>query len=233
MSCGCIRTRPTACNCLAASTTTTWRTNHIGDFQYASGGPAFAAHINNYYGGGRGDGFQLGNTTLPTDGANATDGPRSPFTVFFNDFTRTEEEVALFGEVAFDLTDSFSASLSARYYNLTSQLQGASNFSFGCRYGIGSNAQETADGRCNGTDFSNDVTVRLRTLGEYNKSGDDSVILNAWSPNGDDGSPRDLFPRRRLQPSHLGRHQERPRRYQRPEVRRLHQRERHHPQGHP
>ena len=168
-------------------------TNHIGDFQYASGGPAFAAHINNYYGSGRGDGFQLGNTTLPTDGVNATDGPRSPFTVFFNDFTRTEEELALFGEVAFDLTDSFSASLSARYYDLTSQLQGAANFSFGCRYGIGSNAQETADGRCNGTDFSNDVTLRLRTLGEYNKSGDDSVILNARSPNGEDGSPRDLF----------------------------------------
>ncbi len=168
-------------------------TNHIGDFQYASAGPAFAAHINNYYRNNSGDGFQLGNTTLPTDGVNATDGPRSPFTVFFNDFTRTEEELALFGEVAFDLTDSFSASLSARYYDLTSQLQGASNFSFGCRYGIGSNAQETADGRCNGTDFSNDVTLRLRTLGEYNKSGDDSVILNARSPNGEDGSPRDLF----------------------------------------
>ena len=168
-------------------------TNHIGDFQYASAGPAFAGHINNYYRNNSGDGFQLGNTTLPTAGVNATDGPRSPFTVFFNDFTRTEEELALFGEVAFDLTDSFSASLSARYYNLTSQLQGASNFSFGCRYGIGSNAQETADGRCNGTDFSNDVTLRLRTLGEYNKSGDDSVILNAWSPNGDDGTPRDLF----------------------------------------
>ncbi len=168
-------------------------TNHIGDFQYASGGPAFGAHINNYYGNNSGDGFQLGNTTLPTDGANATDGPRSPFTVFFNDFTRTEEELAFFGEVAFDLTDSFSASLSARYYDLTSQLQGASNFSFGCRYGIGGNALETADGRCNGNDFSNDVTLRLRTLGEYKQSGDDSVILNAMSPNGDDGSPRDLF----------------------------------------
>ena len=168
-------------------------TNHIGDFQYASGGPAFAAHINNYNRNNSGDGFQLGNTTLPTKGTNAGTEPRSPFTVFFNDFTRTEEEVAFFGEIAYDLTDSFSASFSARYYDLTSQLQGASNFSFGCRYGIGSNAQETADGRCNGTDFSNDVTLRLRTLGEYNKSGDDSVILNARSPNGEDGSPRDLF----------------------------------------
>ena len=157
-------------------------TNHIGDFQYASANEAFAEQngIPN---------FQLGNTTLPTPGANATDGPRSPFTVFFNDFTRNEEEVAFFGEVAYDLTDSFSASLSARYYDLTSQLRGASNFSFGCRFGIGGDAQETADGRCNGTGYSNDVTLRLRTLGEYNESGDDSVILNAKSPNG----ARDLF----------------------------------------
>ena len=157
-------------------------TNHIGDFQYASANEAFAEQIGM-------PGFQLGNATLPTDGVNATDGPRSPFTVFFNDFTRNEEEVALFGEVAYDLTDSFSASFSARYYDLTSQLQGASNFSFGCRYGIGNDAEETADGRCSGTGYSNDVSLRLRTLGEYNQSGDDSVILNAKSPNG----ARDLF----------------------------------------
>ena len=67
-------------------------TNHIGDFQYAAANEACAEQngIPN---------FQLGNATLPTPGVNATDGPRSPFTVFFNDFTRTEEEVALFGEM--------------------------------------------------------------------------------------------------------------------------------------
>ena len=167
-------------------------TNHVGDFQYASANPAFAEHINNYYNNDSGTGFQLGNTTLPTPGVN-TVGPRSPATVFFNDFTRTEEETALFGEIAFDLSDTVSLAVSARYYDLTSQLQGASNFSFGCRYGIGSNAQETADGRCNGTDFSNDVSQRLEVLGRYQESGDDSIILNAWSPNGDDGSPRNLF----------------------------------------
>ena len=157
-------------------------TNHIGDFQYASANEAFAEQIGI-------PGFQLGNTTLPTDGVNATDGPRSPFTVFFNDFTRNEEEVAFFGEIAYDLTDSFSASFSARYYDLTSQLRGASNFSFGCRYGIGSDAEETTDGRCSGTGYSNDVTERLRRLGQYNDTGDDSVILEAKSPNG----ARDLF----------------------------------------
>ena len=160
-------------------------TNHLGDFQYAATEPTFRDHLGDPT-------YQLGNTTLPTPGVNAV-GPRSPATVFFNDFTRTEEEWAIFGELAFDISDSVTVAVSARQYDLTTQLQGASNFSFGCRYGIGGNAQETADGRCNGTDFSNDVSQRLQILGQYNDSGDDSIILNAWSPNGDDGSPRDLF----------------------------------------
>ena len=162
-------------------------TNHIGDFQYASAADAFAENLGVPLGS-----YQLGNTSLPTAGVNAV-GPRPAYTVFFNDFTRTEDEMAIFGEIAFDLTDSLTASLSARYYELETQLQGAANFSFGCRYGIGGNALETADGRCNGTDFSNDVSLRLRTLGEYANSGDDSIILNSRSPNGEDGSPRDLF----------------------------------------
>ena len=170
----------------------TVESNHIGDFQYASTNDAFSEHISNYYNNNSGAGFLLGNATLPTTGVNAV-GPRSPYTVFFNDFTRNVDEVAFFGEIAYDLTDRWGVSLSGRRYDLTSQLTGAANFSFGCRYGIGSNAQRTADGRCNGTDFSNDVSLRLRTLGMYGSSGDDSVILNARSPNGEDGSPRDLF----------------------------------------
>ena len=160
-------------------------TTHVGEFQYNATNDAFSE--NNGI-----EGFMLGNATLPTLGAN-TSGPRDTLTVFFNDYTRTEEEWAIFSEFAFDFSDSLTASFSARYYDLTSQIQGASNYSFGCRYGIGSNAQETADGRCNGTDYSNDVSLRLRTLGEYNNSGDDSIILNALSPNGDDGSPREMF----------------------------------------
>ena len=167
-------------------------TNHVGDFQYLATSNAFQEHINNYYNNDSGVGFLLGNTTLPTAGVN-TSGPRPADTVFFNDFTRTVEELAYFGEVAVDLNEKWSASLSARFYDLSSQLAGAANFSFGCRYGIGGNSQRTSDGRCNGTDFSNDVTLRLQTLGRYRASGDDSIILNALSPNGDDGSPRELF----------------------------------------
>ena len=160
-------------------------TNHIGDFQYASTNRAFGEHANNYYNDNRGDTFQVGNITVPTQGVN-TSGPRSPLTTFLNDFTRTEEELAVFGEVAFDISDTMSFSVSARSYDLNTQLAGASNFSFGCRYGIGGfgNSEYTADGRCNSHAFSNDVTARLQTLGRYLASGDDSVILDARSPDG-------------------------------------------------
>ena len=167
-------------------------TTHIGDFQYASANPAFAEHVSSYYDDNSGDGFLLGNIAVPTKGINSS-GPRPPYTVFFNDFTRTEEEQAVFGEVAFDLSEAWTLSLSARYYDLTSQLRGAANFSFGCRYGIEpqgfGNSTRTDDGRCNSHAFSNDVTARLETLGDYKSSGDDNVILNARSPNG----ARDMF----------------------------------------
>ena len=173
--------------------TNSFETNHLGDFQYAAVNPAFAEHISSYYNDNSGDGFLLGNITIPTEGTNAGPEPRTPFTVFFNDYTRTEEEIAFFGEVAVDLNDQWTVSFSARYYDLTTQLQGASNFSFGCRYGIEpqgfGNSERTADGRCNSHAFSNDVTARLQTLADYVSTGDDNVILSARSPNG----ARDMF----------------------------------------
>ena len=165
---------------------------HLGDFAYASANAAFAEHINNYYNDRSGDGFLLGNATLPTAGVVSV-GPRPPDVAFFNDYTRSEQEVAFFGELAVDLGDRWHLAVSARRYDLVSSLQGASNFSFGCRYGIGANARRTPDGRCNGTDFSNDVTLRLRLLGQYAATGDDNLILDARSPNGEDGTPRDMF----------------------------------------
>ncbi|MFL2501838.1 MAG: TonB-dependent receptor [Luminiphilus sp.] len=174
-------------------------TTHIGEFQYLSTNDAFSEHIVNYFGSGAP--FEVGNTTIPGTPGTNTDGPRSALTTFYNDFTRTEEELAFFGELAFDLTDSLTIAVSARRYDLDTQLQGASNFSFGCRYGAPftdrdtpagagfGNAEVTADGRCNSNAFSNDVSARLLTLGQYAASGDDSIILNATSPNG----ARDMF----------------------------------------
>ena len=174
-------------------------TTHVGEFQYMSTNDAFSEHIVNYFGSGAP--FEVGNTTIPNTAGTNTVGPRSPLTTFYNDYTRTEEETAFFGEVALDLTDDLTISLSARRYDLKSQLQGASNFSFGCRYGAPftdrdtpagagfGNAEVTPDGRCNSNAFSNDVTSRLLTLGAYAASGDDNIILNATSPNG----ARDMF----------------------------------------
>lgn len=167
-------------------------THHVGEFQYASTNEAFAEHISSYYNDNSGDGFLVGNISVPTQGVN-TVGPRSPFTTFFNDFTRTEEELAVFGEVAFDFTDQWGVAFSARRYDLTTQLAGAANFSFGCRYGIEpqgfGNSERTEDGRCNSHAFSNDVTARMVALGTYRATGDASAILDARSPNG----ARDMF----------------------------------------
>ena len=168
------------------------KTTHLGDYHDWAVNDAFAEHISNFNNDNSGDGFLLGNVTLPTAGV-VSRGPRPATVTFFNDYTRTEKELAFFGEIAFDLNDRWSVALSGRRYELISALQGASNFSFGCRYGIGADARRTADGRCDGHDFSNDVSLRLRLLGLYAATGDDEVIRNARSPNGEDGTPRDLF----------------------------------------
>ena len=168
------------------------KTTHLGDYHDWAANDAFAEHISNFYNDDSGDGFLLGNVTLPTAGV-VSRGPRPATVTFFNDYTRTEKELAFFGEIAFDLNERWRVALSGRRYDLVSALQGASNFSFGCRYGIGPDARRTADGRCDGHDFSNDVSLRLRLLGQYAATGDDDVLLNARSPNGEDGTPRDLF----------------------------------------
>ena len=168
------------------------KTTHLGDYHDWAANDAFAEHISNFNNDSSGDGFLLGNVTLPTAGV-VSRGPRPATVTFFNDYTRTEKELAFFGEIAFDLNERWSVALSGRRYDLVSALQGASNFSFGCRYGIGADAKRTADGRCDGHDFSNDVSLRLRLLGQYAATGDDEVLLNARSPNGEDGTPRDLF----------------------------------------
>jgi outer membrane receptor protein involved in Fe transport len=158
-------------------------TEHLGEFQYFSTNDAFSEFSALYY-GDNGLPYVVGNITVPSEGTNAGPNPRSPLTTFFNDFTRTEEETAFFGEIAFDVSDNLTASLSARRYELESKLQGASNFSFGCRYNAGA-----ARNPCNSHVYSNDVTARGQALSGWATSGDDSIIINAQNPAGD----RDMF----------------------------------------
>ena len=173
-------------------------TTSIGEFQYFGAGDAFSEFNQLYYGNPDYPAYQLGNVTVDTPGTTAGPEPRGPGTVFYNDFTRTEEEIAFFGEIAFDINDRLTASLSARRYELDTQLQGASNFSFGCRYnGAGAadpataTAADAATEFCTSEKFSNDVTARFLALGELNASGESfkDEFLALTSPSGE----KDMF----------------------------------------
>ena len=153
-------------------------TKTIGEFQYFSSGDAFSEFNGSSYGR---DPYQLANMSMPVAGVNQV-GPTSPATTFFNDYTRTEDEIAFFGQVAFDLSDSFTATFSARSYELETQLTGASNFSFGCRYN-GSGRGGAEEGYCNSHRFSNSPTDRFLALGAVNAGAmtrDEFLALNNY-----------------------------------------------------
>ena len=173
-------------------------TTSIGEFQYFGAGDAFSEFNQLYYGNPDYPAYQLGNVTVDTAGTTAGSEPRGPGTVFYNDFTRTEDEIAFFGEIAFDINEKLTASVSARRYELETQLQGASNFSFGCRYnGAGAadpataTAADAATEFCTSEKFSNDVTARFLALGELNASGESfkDEFLALTSPSGE----KDMF----------------------------------------
>ncbi len=65
----------------------------------------------------------------PITGSTASNpNARPPGVTFFNDFTRTKEELSFFGELAFDITDSLTATVGARRYDIEIGLKGSSNF---------------------------------------------------------------------------------------------------------
>ena len=65
----------------------------------------------------------------PFSGSTASNpNPRPPGVTFFNDFTRGKKETSVFGELAYDITDSVTATIGARRYDLELSLRGSSNF---------------------------------------------------------------------------------------------------------
>ncbi|HSG97166.1 MAG TPA: TonB-dependent receptor [Woeseiaceae bacterium] len=58
--------------------------------------------------------------------------PRAQGITFMNDAIRDEEQVAVFGEVTFNVSDAFAVSLGARSYDIETSLVGSSNFATGC-----------------------------------------------------------------------------------------------------
>lgn len=65
----------------------------------------------------------------PISDANSINPNARPAGVaFFNDITRTEEQIALFGELSYDVTESLTATFGLRWYDLESDFTGSSNF---------------------------------------------------------------------------------------------------------
>jgi iron complex outermembrane recepter protein len=90
---------------------------HVGDFAY---GNAESAAI---------DPGQLNGGAGPLTANDPT--VRDPRVQFTNDITRPEEQFAIFGEIAFDLTDRLNLSLGGRYYWLDVGFQGFSAWAYG------------------------------------------------------------------------------------------------------
>ncbi len=92
---------------------------------------------------------------------------RGPSTVFVNDFTREEDQIAFFGEFSFDITDQLSASLGARNYDIDFEFTGSTGSSFGCK------GKATP---CDGQSFDNRVSQRLEALGTFAGSGNQADL---------------------------------------------------------
>ena len=66
------------------------------------------------------------------EGASVRDpGQWAPGVIFRNDVLRTDEQLGAFGEVNFDISDSFTATIGARWYDIEVDLKGSAAGSFG------------------------------------------------------------------------------------------------------
>ena len=74
-------------------------------------------------------------------------GPFPADVIFRNDVKRTEDQTGIFGELTYDYTDELSLTVGARYYDITVDLEGSANSSFG-------NFGKTADAQSSGTNIS-------------------------------------------------------------------------------
>ncbi len=57
-------------------------------------------------------------------------GPFPEGVIFRNDVLRTDQQIGLFGETTFDISDQFAVTLGARYYDVEVDLEGSANSSF-------------------------------------------------------------------------------------------------------
>ncbi|WP_163930959.1 TonB-dependent receptor [Paraferrimonas sp. SM1919] len=63
-----------------------------------------------------------------SDSVKVNPDPRMPGVAFFNDITRIEDQIAVFGELSYDITDKLTATAGLRWYQIESDFAGSSNF---------------------------------------------------------------------------------------------------------
>ena len=95
-----------------------------------------------------GPGFS-GNNLSYQDGYLSTNEPFAPGEIFRNDIQRTDEQYGIFGELSYDMSDTLSVTLGARYYDIEVDFDGSANGSFYNFYGVGS-----ADAQVFGTNIA-------------------------------------------------------------------------------
>ncbi len=107
-------------------------------------------------------------------------GPFPTGVIFRNDVLRTDEQLGVFGEATFDLTDQFAVTVGARWYDIEVDLEGSANSSF---FNLGS----TTDAQAFGTNISAQFAPG-NAAGAPDKAATDGAIYKVtgtWTPNDD------------------------------------------------
>lgn len=154
----------------------------LNDFTYP--GSVFAVGFNGEL--GFAPNFPLTNTSVTGEVGNAAPGYFSdpgPFpagVIFRNDVLRTDEQLGVFGEATFDISDQFAVTFGARWYDIEVDLEGSANSSF---FNLG----QTDDAQAFGTNISAQFAPN-NTVGAPDKASTDGVIYKltgTWTPNSD------------------------------------------------
>ncbi len=133
----------------------TQKTQSVGEFQL--GAPSLVDADGNVLPGTGKFQFPLEVVGNDVEGTNAG-GRQFPSDVsFVNDFTRRTDQLAVFGELRFNITDTVRATLGARWYDIDFDFKGSTSGLFG----------------------PNDVTARLAALGQGEDAIRNSGIFNA------------------------------------------------------
>lgn len=148
----------------------TQKTKSVGEFELAA--PSLADGQGGVLPGTGAFANVLGLVGNDVRGANAGGRQFAPDVSFVNDFTRETDQLAVFGELRFDITDTIRATFGARWYDIDFDFKGSTNSSFGCKFPNPSAPNlVNDDGSCDGNAFANDVTARLAALGQ----GEDAI----------------------------------------------------------